>query len=33
MGNAMLDKKSLIYPIYPIYPIKIACLTIVRQAI
>ena len=33
MGNAALDKKSLIYPIYPIYPIKIACLTIVRQAI
>ena len=23
MGNALLDKKSLIYPIYPIYPIKI----------
>ena len=21
MGNAALDKKSLIYPIYPIYPI------------
>ena len=23
MGNALLDKKILIYPIYPIYPIKI----------